>query len=116
MRLVTLLALLCTACAWGDSRPALRLLAPTAFESGEPLVLSEIETYTMYCNGSPISNFQPTGVETTWVPAWGLLPIGTSECYATATARGMESGPSNSVQYTLDPASPRAPIITVVAQ
>jgi hypothetical protein len=93
------------------ARP-LTIQAPSAYESGENLPLSDIQRFTIYCNGAQVTTAQPSGQAT---EVRVVLSPGNYTCYATATARDLESGESNSVNFTVDPSRPLPPVLVINA-
>lgn len=118
MRLAMFLALvLVQLAAHADQyRPTIRMKAPTEYVSGQPLPLTAIEKVTIYCGGKAVGTITDIKAEMAWTPDWGVIKPGKHTCHATATAGGLESEASNTIETVVVPAGPRAPIIIVVIQ
>ena len=89
---------------------------PTQYEDGTPLPQSKIGSYDIMCDGQLLVNFPnvPINTDTYQAPA-GTFATGTHVCVAhTVTTEGIRSAPSNSVNFTVEPGVPSAPINFVV--
>lgn len=89
---------------------------PTEYEDGTPLPQSAIASYDIECDGSLLVNLLniPLNREEYVAPS-GTFAVGTHVCEAfTITTEGERSGPSNSVNFTVDPGVPGPPINFVV--
>lgn len=83
---------------------------PTQYEDGTPLPNDEIASYSLYCNGSLLTNFPNADGTNSYETSVGELPAGQYSCYATATAtNGIESIPSNTVNIVIDNLGPFPP-------
>lgn len=85
---------------------------PTLYEDGSPLPQEMIGSYDIECNGSLLANVpnMPLNTDTYEAPA-GTFPTGDHACQAfTVTTEGVRSGPSNTVNFTVVPGVPSAPI------
>lgn len=89
---------------------------PTQYEDGTPLSQQEIASYDIECDGSLLTNLQNVPLSRdTYVAPPGTFATGTHVCQAfTITTEGTRSGPSNSVNFTVDPGVPGPPINFVV--
>ena len=85
---------------------------PTQYEDGSPLAPAELEEFRIYCNGNQVGTAQ--GDQITWQSPDGTFPPGSYDCYATAVAGGLESQPSNTVNFTVSPSNPNPPSQFVV--
>lgn len=81
-------------------------MPPTEYEDGLPLPNGDITEYRIYCNGVLLA----TVVNTPDLDVYdsGPLAPGSYDCAMTAVA-GLESGQSNTVNFTVDPSQPLAP-------
>jgi hypothetical protein len=81
-----------------------------------PLPQSAIASYDIECDGSLLVNLPnvPLNTDTYQAPA-GTFATGNHACQAfTVTTEGVRSGPSNTVNFTVEPGVPGAPINFVV--
>lgn len=89
---------------------------PTQYEDGTPMPQSAIASYDIECDGSLLVNLPnvPLNTDTYQAPA-GTFATGPHACQAfTVTTEGVRSGPSNTVNFTVEPGVPGAPINFVV--
>lgn len=89
---------------------------PTLYEDGTPLPQSEIASYDIECDGTLLVNLPnvPLNTDTYEAPP-GTFESGDHDCIAfTVTTEGIRSGPSNTVNFTVVPGVPEAPINFVV--
>lgn len=99
-----------------EFRPESQIQAPTAYVSGAPLPLAEIDEFRLYCDGVQQAAITPTGPVTSWQAAPRQFPAGNHSCHATAVdLTGAESGPSNTVVFTVSADRPAAPALSIVA-
>jgi hypothetical protein len=85
---------------------------PTAYVDGTPLPQSKIAAYDIQCNGTLLATVPNTPLNTdTYVAQPGTFPTGNYACVAfTVTTEGVRSGPSNTVNFTVVPGVPAAPV------
>jgi hypothetical protein len=88
---------------------------PTEYTDGAPLLEQELDFYTFYCNGAALKEIDVViGTHSDNV-SLTALPTGSYTCELTVTALpitpnvGAESGPSNSINFTIGPRVPMAP-------
>lgn len=89
---------------------------PALYEDGTPLPQSMIASYDIECDGSLLVNLPnvPENTDTYQAPS-GTFATGTHACEAyTVTTEGVRSAPSNTVNFTVAPGVPGAPINFVV--
>ena len=89
---------------------------PTTYEDGTPLPQSAIESYDIECDGALLVNLPnvPLNTDSYQAPP-GTFATGDHVCQAfTVTTEGVRSGPSNTVNFTVDPGIPGPPINFVV--
>lgn len=83
---------------------------PVLWENGDPLLEQDLDFYTLYCNGQPFITIDNIIGQRTAVVDFAPLGEGTHVCHLTVTAlNGMESGPSNTSNFTVGPRIPGAP-------
>ena len=83
---------------------------PTERVDGSPLPQSEIASYNIYCNGGLLGNVVNTTSTDTWQSPQGSTPPGDYLCYATTLdTDGLESAPSNTKAFIVEPSAPGAP-------
>ena len=111
---------------------ALLLLSPLVFGAGgklftwtppteridaTPLPDSEIDSYKIYCDGDANAIWTQTnqpGPDEQWQAPDGTFALGSHSCHATTIdTGGLESDPSNTVNFTVSPERPKAPIFAV---
>jgi hypothetical protein len=85
---------------------------PTQYEDGTPLLQDQIASYDIECDGALLVNLPNVPQNTdTYQAAPGTFATGTHTCQAfTITVEGARSGPSNTVNFTVDPGIPGPPI------
>ncbi|WP_455363582.1 hypothetical protein [[Eubacterium] cellulosolvens] len=85
---------------------------PTLNEDGSPLAQADIASYNIYCDQQLLANVPNTPQNTdTYTAQPGTFAIGPHECYATTVSvHDVESGPSNTVLFTVEPGVPQAPV------
>lgn len=85
---------------------------PTQYEDGTPLPQNAIASYDIECNGSFLANLPNVPLNTdTYQAQAGTFPTGIHICQAfTVTTEGVRSGPSNSVNFTVEPGVPSPPV------
>ena len=98
-----------------NSNPLFTWTAPTAYTDGTPVQTGEIDGYRIYCDQESIVLNVTGEVEEYRAPS-GSFSIGSHSCYMTAIARGVESVPSDTVPFDVDPAAPGAVINFSVAK
>ena len=83
---------------------------PTQFTDGFPLVEQELDFYTFYCNGARVKEIDSIiGTATDDIDLSGFQS-GNYTCHLTATTLlASESGPSNTINFTIGPRVPMAP-------
>lgn len=89
---------------------------PTTYDDGSPLAQSEIASYDIECDGTLLVNLPnvPLNTDSYQAPP-GTFAVGDHACVAfTVTTFGRRSGPSNTVNFTVDPGVPGPPINFVV--
>lgn len=85
---------------------------PTTYEDGTPLPQEAIASYDIECDGTLLANVPnvPLNTDSYFAPA-GTFATGDHACQAfTVTTEGVRSGPSNTVNFTVAPGVPSAPI------
>jgi hypothetical protein len=89
---------------------------PTQNTDGSPLLDSEIAAYNIFCKETAASaptllgTVTNTGNTTQWTSPDGSLPPGTYDCHATTIRNdGVESGDSNTVNFTVPASTPEPP-------
>lgn len=85
---------------------------PTEYDDNTPLPQSEIASYDIECDGTLLINFPNAPLNTnTYQAPPGTFTVGTHSCTAfTITTEGIKSGPSNTVNFTVEAGTPNAPI------
>lgn len=79
----------------------------TEYSDGTPMPLSEIQETRLYCDGSLVAT--EAGADQDFNPD---LNPGIYDCYAThVDTYGRESAPSNTIQKTVLPGMPNAPVL-----
>jgi hypothetical protein len=90
---------------------------PTQRMDGTALPQTEIREYKIYCDGDPAPVWTQENVPLntdTWVAPDGTFALGTHVCFATTVdTTGQESDPSNTVNFTVTPERPNAPVFAV---
>jgi hypothetical protein len=83
---------------------------PTQYEDGFPLLEQELDFYTFSCGGVEVKQIDNVvGTRTDAVDVSGL-PSGSYTCHLTVTTlEAMESGPSNTINFTIGSRVPMAP-------
>jgi len=89
---------------------------PTEYTDGTPLPQSAIASYDIECDGELLVNVPNNPVDTdTYQAPPGTFATGVHSCVAfTVTTEGIRSGPSNTVNFTVDPGVPSPPVNFVV--
>ena len=92
-------------------------IPPTEREDATPLPESEIASYNIYCDGDPTPVFTqshiPSGNQT-WQSHRTDFALGVHACHATTVdTGGLESDPSNVVNFTVTPERPLPPVFAV---
>jgi len=83
---------------------------PSQYTDGAPLLEQELDFYTLYCNGSEVKQIDMVIGDHTDVVDLTGLPTGDYACQLTTTTLlAAESGPSNSINFTIGPRVPMAP-------
>lgn len=82
------------------------------------LLNSEIKEYRIYCDGDTVMpvHIQPNVPldMDTWIAPHNKFAVGTHTCFATTVdIGGLESVPSNTVNFTVTEEPPRAPVLVV---
>lgn len=88
---------------------------PTQYEDASPLPQSDIASYDIECDGSLLVNVPnaPLNTDSYQAPP-GTFAVGTHSCVAfTVTTEGVRSQPSNTVNFTVAPGVPNAPVFAV---
>lgn len=90
---------------------------PTQRMDGSALPQAEIREYKIYCDGDPLPVWTQENVPLntdTWIAPDGTFSVGTHSCFATTVdTEGQESDPSNTVNFTVTPERPNAPVLAV---
>ena len=88
---------------------------PTMYTDGSALIEQDLDFYTFYCNGAELKQINSIiGTYTNGVDVTGLSEGGYT-CHITVTTVpivpnvGTESGPSNTINFTIGPRVPMAP-------
>lgn len=84
----------------------------------ELLLNSEIKEYRIYCDGDTVMpvHIQPNVPldADTWIAPHNQFAVGTHNCFATTVdIGGLESVPSNTVNFTVTQERPNAPVFAV---
>ena len=91
--------------------------APTERVDNSPLPNSEIDSYRIYCDGdsTPIwTQSNSPAFDERWQAPDGTFAVGTHTCHATTVdTLGQESGPSNTLNFIVNPDRPKPPILAV---
>jgi len=89
---------------------------PVQFTDGAPLLEQELDYYTFYCDGASVAIIDSVIGQWTADVNTAALAEGSHTCHLTVTAIGgppptigAESGPSNSINFTIGPRVPMAP-------
>ena len=83
---------------------------PVQYTDGAPLLEQELDFYTFYCNGVSIKVIDSViGTSTDIVDTTGLVSGDYTCRLTTTTLLAAESGPSNSINFTIGPRVPMAP-------
>lgn len=89
---------------------------PTEYTDGAPLLEQDLDFYTFYCNGVEIKQIDSVIGNTSDLVDLTGLASGNYTCHLTVTALpivpnlGAESGPSNTINFTIGPRVPMAPV------
>ena len=85
---------------------------PTEYVDGTPLPNAMIASYDIECDGGLLANVPNVPLQTdTYQAPPGTFTVGNHSCQAfTVTTEGARSGPSNTVNFTLEQGVPAAPI------
>jgi hypothetical protein len=111
MKRLIVLFLLGSPLVFGYQNKTFNWTPPNSYTDGSPLPQSEIASYNIYCNGSLLGSVINTAGTDVWTSPDGSLPPGNYVCYATTVGTdAAESGPSNSVNFIVDPLIPGAPV------
>lgn len=87
---------------------------PTEYESGAPITVDQITETRIYCDGNSTPEAVVTAPAASWTAAFKGFGPGSHTCYATVVdIEGAESGPSNSVNFTVPADRARAPGLNV---
>ena len=89
---------------------------PSTYTDGSPLPQTSIASYDIECDALLLANVPnvPLNTDSYFAPA-GTFATGNHACQAfTVTTEGVRSGPSNTVNFTVDPGVPSPPINFVV--
>lgn len=80
--------------------------AATAYVTGEPMPITDIEFTRLYCDGVMVAEEAGADLSIT-----ADLSVGTHDCYGTHVAGGLESSPSNTVQRVITLGPPNPPVL-----
>ena len=85
---------------------------PTEYTDNAPLLEQDLDFYTFYCDGGSLAIIDSViGVRTAMVST-ASLSTGDHVCHLTVTTlEASESGPSNSINFTIGPRVPMAPAL-----
>jgi hypothetical protein len=84
-------------------------LPPTQYTDGTPLLEQELDFYTLYINGTGVVNLDV--ILGTWTANVTITEPGTHVLALTVTANnGVESNLSDTVNFTVGPRTPMAPV------
>ncbi len=90
---------------------------PTSNTDGSVLTQGEIASYNFYCDGNTVAiHNQPNVPLNTdqWNAPDNTFSTGDHSCFATTiNTDGVESGPSNAANFTVAPATPNPPVLSV---
>jgi hypothetical protein len=98
-----------------QSVPTTRTLSWTpglTYESGGSFDESQIQHYSLYCDGGYIMDI-PNDYTRRYTVGTGLLGAGDHTCGVSETVDGIESVMSNTVDFPLGQRTPTAPTLTV---
>lgn len=117
LRLILLGALLVAPLVFAVDGKLFTWIPPTEREDATPLPESEIASYNIYCDGDPAPVFTqshiPSGNQT-WQSHRTDFALGVHSCHATTVdTGGLESDPSNIVNFTVTPERPLPPVFAV---
>lgn len=83
---------------------------PTQYTDNAPLLEQDLDYYTFSCNGTELKQIDSVIGTRSDVINLTALPTGSYTCHLTVTTNaGSESGPSNTVNFTIGPRVPMAP-------
>lgn len=83
---------------------------PTQYTDNAPLLEQDLDFYTFYCDGSSLAVIDSVIGTRSAVVSTNSLTAGNHECWLTVTSLApAESGPSNSINFTIGPRVPMAP-------
>jgi hypothetical protein len=90
---------------------------PDANGFSAPLPDDEIASYKIYCDGVSAPIWEQTnqpGADERWEAPAGSFALGSHSCHATTIdTGGRESGPSNTVHFTVTLANPKPPVFVL---
>ena len=101
--------------ATGQTLPTervLRWVPGLEYTSGGAFDESQIESYTLYCDGAVVASLPNDFTRSTTVTT-ELLGAGDHTCGVSETVAGIESVMSNTVDFPLGQRTPTAPTLTV---
>jgi len=117
IRVVALLLLSSLVFAQGTVQKTFTWTPPTEREDGTALPDIEIASYKIYCDGAPAPIWTQTnqpGADERWEAPAGSFALGPHNCHATTVdTGGLESGPSNTVPFTVTLANPKPPVFVL---
>jgi len=91
--------------------------SPTEREDSSPLPDNEIAAFNIYCDGDLVPIWTQTNEPNDldqWIAPDNTFALGTHVCYATTLdTGGLESDPSNAINFTVTPAKPKPPVFAV---
>ena len=83
---------------------------PTEYTDNAPLLEQDLDFYTFYCDTVSVAQIDSVIGDRTAQISTASLSAGDHECWLTVTTlSASESGPSNSVNFTIGPRVPMAP-------
>ena len=89
---------------------------PVTNTDGSVLTNAEIESYNFYCDGNAVAIHNQINVPLnidTWAAPDNTFSTGDHSCFATTVnTDGVESPPSNNVNFTVAPATPNPPVLS----
>lgn len=100
----------------GQSVPSTRTLTwvpGLTFESGGSFDESQIQHYSLYCDGQYINDV-PNDFTRQYTVSTVLLGAGDHTCGLSETVDGMESVMSNTVTFPLGKPTPKAPVLSLL--
>lgn len=108
--------LLISPVAFGLGEKTFNFTPPTEYVDGTPLENALIASYDIECDGGLLANVPnvPLMTDSYYAPP-GTFTVGDHSCVAfTITTQGVRSGPSNTVNFTVAPGEPKAPVLFVL--